>query len=510
MENRNQEQLQTFSTDPNLLPVERYDPLTLVPTQTSPTLAPLTNNPTDQQLLSIITGDNPQGAFQTVAKYSSNPLAADTSKQIVSFLQPTLNLDRSSTLNSPLPTNNPGDSLLETQTSSNLTLEQLSRVESTAVNIWQNLLPDHRQLDVSFQITDLANGEIAQAQVTKFSPTGLAIGGTILIDRSAQGAGWFVDSTPLDWSEFTPLPGGSLQAKPDTAAAGKYDLFTALLHELGHISGFGHGNTTFNGQQIALSSDNNHLDSAYPHDLMASGLEIGERRLPSELDITLAASPSIDARVYSAPLLGVGIANGDFSVDSNQAANYGWQTNGATSISNGIATLSDTSKQLANLTQKFLIPANATKLQFTIKNSQLRSGQPNAAPTPNDSFEVALLDAQMNPLAGKAQGLSNTDSLLNIQADGTVYFSDKVQIGGATISGGKIANTSDRTVTIDLTGIASNTEAALYFDLLSFGSGASQVSIDNVKIFNTTQPAPRLDNATLATNQATGTRYSPA
>ena len=386
VENRNQEQLQTFSTDPNLLPVERYDPLTLLPLQTSPTLASL-SNPTDQQILSIITGDNPNGAFQTVAKYSSNPLAADTSKQIVSFLQPTLNLDRSSTLNSPLPTNNPGDSLLETQTSSNLTLEQLSRVESTAVNLWQNLLPDHRQLEVNFQITDLANGEIAQAQVTKFSPTGLAIGGTILIDRTAQGAGWFVDSTPLDWSEFTPFSGGTLQAKPDSAASGKYDLFTALLHELGHISGFGHG---------------------------------------------------------------------------------------------------DTSKQLANLTQKFLIPANATKLQFTIKDAQLGIRPNNASPAPNDSFEVALLDAQtLNPLAGTAQGLTNTDSLLNLQADGTVYFSDKVQIGGATMSGGAIGTTGERTVTIDLTGIASNTEAMLYFDLLSFSSGASHVTIDTALLLVT-------------------------
>ena len=498
MENRT-EQLQTFSINPELLPVETYDPLTLVPTTSNPTLAPLDlTNPTDQQLLSIVTGNNPDGAFQTVAKYSTNPFASDAPTPAVSLLQPTVAPNNTWTLDSTPYTLNPTP-----HTPSPLTSDQLSRVESTAVNLWQSLLPDHRQLDVNFQITDLTNGEIAQAQVTKFTPTGHAIGGTILIDRSAQGAGWFVDPTPLDWSEFTPLTGGSLIAKPDTAASGKYDLFTALLHEIGHISGFGHGDTTFNGQQIALTNDNNHLNSAYPHDLMASGLEIGERRLPSELDITLAASPSISARAYSAPLLGVGIANGDFSINSNQAANYGWQTNGATTISNGIATLSDTSKQLANLTQKFLIPANATKLQFTIKNSQLRSGQPNAAPTPDDSFEVALLDAQMNPLAGRANGLSNTDSLLNIQADGTVYFSDRVQIGGATISGSKIANTSDRTVTIDLAGIASNTEAALYFDLLSFGSGASQVSIDNVKIFNTTQPAPHLDNATLATNQAT-------
>lgn len=59
-------------------------------------------------------------------------------------------------------------------------------------------------------------------------------------------------------------------------------------------------------------------------------------------------------------------------------------------------------------------------------------------------------------------------------------------------------------MTIDLTGIASNTQAMLYFDLLSFSSGASQVSIDNIKIFATIQLAPQLQNANLATNQATG------
>lgn len=212
MENRNAEQLQSLTTIPNLLPSGQQDPLTLLPLQSSPTLAPLNlTNPTDQQILSIITGDNPNGAFQTVAKYSTNPLAGDTSNQIVSFLQPTLasvaaplqHRENSWTLDSTpyTPT-----SLLP-HTPSPLTPEQLSRVESTAVNLWQSLLPDHRQLDVNFQITDLANGEIAQAVVTKFSPTGLSIGGTILIDRNAQGAGWFVDPTPLDWSEFTPLTG---------------------------------------------------------------------------------------------------------------------------------------------------------------------------------------------------------------------------------------------------------------------------------------------------------------
>jgi large repetitive protein len=421
VENRTQEQQQTLALLPNLS-TEQYDPLTLVPTQTSPTLAAIDlANPTDQQILSIITGNNPDGAFQTVAKYS-NPFASDTATPAVSLLQPTVAYNDAWTFDAATSTDRTASDLTpQSQTSNSLTLEQLSRVESTAVNLWQNLLTDNRQLDVSFQITDLADGQIAQAQVTKFSSTGLATGGTILIDRSAQGAGWFIDSTPTDWSEFTPLTGSSYQAKSDSAATGKYDLFTAILHELGHISGFGHSDATFDGQQVALSSDNNHLsDPLAASDLMASSLQIGERRLPSELDVTLSSAPASGQSAYSAALLASGITNGDFSVNNTQDPSYTWQTNGATTIGNGVATLSDTSKQLANLTQKFLIPANATKLQFTIKDAQLGTRSTEATPAPNDSFEVALLDAQtLNPLAGTAQGLANTDSLLNFQADST-------------------------------------------------------------------------------------------
>ena len=44
--------------------------------------------------------------------------------------------------------------------------------------------------------------------------------------------------------------------------------------------------------------------------------------------------------------------------------------------------------------------------------------------TPPDAFEAALLDAQtMAPLADTATGLTHTDSLLNIQANGQVFFS---------------------------------------------------------------------------------------
>lgn len=46
------------------------------------------------------------------------------------------------------------------------------------------------------------------------------------------GFGWFIDSTPEDDEEFT---GGT--AVVDSPAAGRMDLLTAVMHELGHSLG---------------------------------------------------------------------------------------------------------------------------------------------------------------------------------------------------------------------------------------------------------------------------------
>lgn len=58
----------------------------------------------------------------------------------------------------------------------------------------------------------------------------------ITINDNAAGHGWFVDPTPFLDEEFAggvALPGGP--------AAGKMDLLSAVLHELGHQAGFDHG-----------------------------------------------------------------------------------------------------------------------------------------------------------------------------------------------------------------------------------------------------------------------------
>jgi hypothetical protein len=55
---------------------------------------------------------------------------------------------------------------------------------------------------------------------------------TVLIDDNAAGHGWFVDPTPLQDKEFA--GGVALAGGP---AAGKMDLLTVVLHELGHLAG---------------------------------------------------------------------------------------------------------------------------------------------------------------------------------------------------------------------------------------------------------------------------------
>jgi hypothetical protein len=84
----------------------------------------------------------------------------------------------------------------------------------------------------------------------------------VLINPTAAGRGWFVDPTPLRDEEFrTAGSNPSEVALPGSLAAGKMDLLTAILHEMGHLAGLG---------------DN----LAGGDDLMAATLTLGTRRLP--------------------------------------------------------------------------------------------------------------------------------------------------------------------------------------------------------------------------------------
>jgi hypothetical protein len=84
----------------------------------------------------------------------------------------------------------------------------------------------------------------------------------ILLSPDAAGWGWYVDPDPRTDSAFSAaVPGGPLTAVPGGPAAGKMDLLTVVLHEMGHLA----GRHDVDGQGLG-------------DDLMADALGAGTRR----------------------------------------------------------------------------------------------------------------------------------------------------------------------------------------------------------------------------------------
>jgi Ca2+-binding RTX toxin-like protein len=134
--------------------------------------------------------------------------------------------------------------------------ENLNVIVSEAIDRWSAVVPDAAHLleNVNFQIGDFTGLTL-----------GIADGNNVFIDADAAGYGWFIDSTPSDDLEFS--QGGS-------EAAGRMDLLTVVMHELGHVLGY-EDMTTSNGV------------------LMSDVLSTGARYVPD--DLTVAPKPASPA-----------------------------------------------------------------------------------------------------------------------------------------------------------------------------------------------------------------------
>ncbi len=174
---------------------------------------------------------------------------------------------------------------------SSISLEQLF---GSHFSNFHNTLPHINTLlqNTTFKITDLPPGQIAEAQLTQTDPTtGIPIAGTILIDYNANGIGWYIDPTPQDHSEYAlPLTEHAFQANPESDAYNRYDLLTAINHELLHLLGAIAGHEPFDQYRqqgkYSFTLDGSHLNSIlHPYDLLNPSLQPGQRLLFSEHDL---------------------------------------------------------------------------------------------------------------------------------------------------------------------------------------------------------------------------------
>src|SRR5581483_6850908 len=108
-----------------------------------------------------------------------------------------------------------------------LTEAELAPVVAEAVARWRAIGAEVTAADVRTVITDLpADGGLPLLGYTR--------DGVVYLDRTAGGFGWYVDPAPGDDAEFVAIPGHGLRAVGGPAA-GRMDLLTVVMHEIGHI-----------------------------------------------------------------------------------------------------------------------------------------------------------------------------------------------------------------------------------------------------------------------------------
>ena len=95
-------------------------------------------------------------------------------------------------------------------------------INNSAIAFWDFLLKPQTAFDINLLVKDLPTEQLAEAQITKYDSQGRPIGSNIFIDSDANGKGWFIDSTPLDNSEFVSSNAANyFQADTNSAAYGK-------------------------------------------------------------------------------------------------------------------------------------------------------------------------------------------------------------------------------------------------------------------------------------------------
>lgn len=143
----------------------------------------------------------------------------------------------------------------------------LNSIVAAAMERWQSTVLSDQQVAaltrVTFEVADLSGRHL-----------GAATAGHVKLDRGGAGQGWFIDPTPMDETEFgTRVSETRLKSAAVNETAGRFDLLTAVMHELGHAAGL---------------SDSYAVQAR--ESLMYGFLPAGERRLPT-LQLAAGAVP---------------------------------------------------------------------------------------------------------------------------------------------------------------------------------------------------------------------------
>jgi hypothetical protein len=176
------------------------------------------------------------------------------------------------------------------------------------------------------------------------------------------------------------------------------------------------------------------------------------------------------------------IVNGDFATPAGPG--QGWTLVGDSRIDGGRALISEAADVFSGVTQAFAHDGGATALQLVLSEIAL-GADPRRVP---DAIEIALRDEATGVPLLSVAGLSGTDALVSIQADGQVLAAPGVELEGTLLPDGRFDLSAPITVRVPLASAVDGAGYRLSVDLLGFGTRAAQAAVDDVRLLRDAPP----------------------
>jgi hypothetical protein len=197
------------------------------------------------------------------------PFATEVNSAQINTIQDSRQINSSKV---SLPSSISSEQFFSAYSGHNVSPTSIYNINNTVLTFWNSYFQSPTPFNLNIEIADLPTGQLAEANITGFDPTGHPNSGTLYLDTDANGLGWYIDPTPWDNSEYSQtLTNTAYRATLGSDAYNHYDLLITILHETAHLQGFIAGYSNYDTHIQTLNGSKNFVGNSFSAILTPDG-----------------------------------------------------------------------------------------------------------------------------------------------------------------------------------------------------------------------------------------------